>query len=124
MNLLYLVNILAGHLPMLAVVVGGFVLLGVRRARLGKRVTSLAQAGLAALALAIALQSAWSAALPFLIQRGVLDVRGSGPVLFIVGMATSVLVAGGVGLLLGAVLARAGRQEPVAPQQDPYAPVG
>jgi hypothetical protein len=98
------------QLPVLAVLVTGLVLVGVRRARLGPRVGHLALAGLGVLALQAALSLAWSLAFPYLVSARTgadYSIRELGVLSGLVSIILGLFFIAGVGLLIAAVLARA-----------------
>ncbi|MFI7600970.1 hypothetical protein [Actinoplanes sp. NPDC049681] len=116
----YLLSGVLTHLPVLAVLITGLVLVTSRQARLGPRSTMLARLGLAALILGELLGAVWVIVFPQLIHS--LDYRPStyGVVTFGVSLVLSVLTAAGVGLLIAAVVTRApGGSAPFEP--PPYA---
>jgi hypothetical protein len=119
------------QLPVLAVLVTGLVLVGVRRGRLGPRVGNLALAGLGVLALQAALSLAWSFAFPYLVSARTsadYSIRELGVLSGLVSIILGLLFIAGVGLLIAAVLARAAPPAgyygtmPSAPASAPPAP--
>ena len=107
MNVGYLFSTFLGHLPVLAVLVAGFVLVATRRARIGARSALLAQLGLGVLVLSQLLQVLWSLAFPSLLSA--LDYSSSrySVLTIVVGLILSLTFAGGIGLLVAAVVTRA-----------------
>lgn len=123
MSVGYLFSGLLGHLPLLAVLIAGFVLIATRRRWLGARSVLLARLGLGALALASVLQLAWSMLIPTLYSR--LDYSTTRYTLLfsLSGLVTALISAAGVALLIAAVVTRGngptfGGQPP--PGGDPY----
>lgn len=96
------------QLPMLAVLVVGFGMLSARRRRLPARTVTLGYAGCAVLLLVTLVSGAWAAMLPRLLADADLSSSVWGVLTFVVGMVQGVLYAGGIGLLLAALLARTG----------------
>ncbi|MEV4641659.1 hypothetical protein AB0J80_30380 [Actinoplanes sp. NPDC049548] len=106
MTVSYLFSGLLGHLPVLAALIAGLVLVSARQTRLGPRSTTLARLGLAALLLSQLLNMAWLFVFPQLIRS--LDYRAStyGMVTFGVSVVLSLLMAAGLGLLIAALVTR------------------
>jgi len=102
----YFIYGVVAHLPLLAVLVTGLVLVARQRARIGARSVTLAQLGLGLLTLELVAEAAWTMALPQLYQ--VLDSAATsfGVVSSAIGLILSVLLAAGIGLLIAAVVAR------------------
>lgn len=116
----YLFSGVLTHLPVLAVLIVGLVLVASRRARLGPRSTMLARLGLAALILCQVLDVVWLLVFPQLIRS--IDYRPStyGVLTSGVGILLSGLMAAGLGLLVAALVTRAaGGGGPFEP--SPYA---
>jgi hypothetical protein len=95
-----------GHLPMLAVLIVGFVLLAARGRQLGTRSVLFARLGLGMLALSSVLGIAWTMLIPTLYSS--LDYSMARYHLLItgIGLFTSLLSAGGIGLLIAALVSR------------------
>ena len=106
MSVGYLFSGLLGHLPLLAVLVAGFVLIATRRAWLGPRSVLLARLGLGALALGSLLQLAWTMLIPTLYSTLDYSVIRHGLLLSVSGLVTSLISTAGVGLLIAAVVTR------------------
>ncbi|WP_212994005.1 hypothetical protein [Actinoplanes auranticolor] len=106
MSVGYLFTGMLGHLPLLAVLIAGFVLVATRRERLGPRGTLLARLGLAALLLASLLQFAWQMVIPVLYESLDYSATQYGIVFGLIGLITSVISAAGVGLLIAAAVSR------------------
>jgi hypothetical protein len=106
MNVGYLFSGVVGHLPLLAVLIAGFVLVAARRARLGARSVLFARLGLGALLAGSLLQMAWTMLFPVLYSS--LDYPASqyGVLFSLTGLMTSLISAAGVGLLITAVVTR------------------
>ncbi|PRY31388.1 hypothetical protein CLV70_103274 [Pseudosporangium ferrugineum] len=103
----YLLSGVLIHLPVLAVLIAGFIVVASRRARLGPRSTMLARLGLGILAACQVLEVVWLVVLPQLISS--FDYRATtyGVLSLIVGILLSLLLAAGLGLLIAAVVTRA-----------------
>lgn len=95
-----------GHLPLLAVLVVGFILISSRRAWLGQRSALLARMGLGALALGSLLQLAWSLLIPTLYSSMDFPMLRFSMVFSLISLVTSAASAAGVGLLVAAVVTR------------------
>ncbi len=95
-----------GQLPLLAVVIGGFVLVGVHRHRIGARSALLARFGLGLLAADLVAQIIWTATFAELIASLDLDHTRFGMLSFGVGLLLTLLLATGVGLLIAAIVTR------------------
>jgi len=110
----YVFSSMLGQLPLLAVLVAGFVLVGQRRARIGARSATLALAGLGVLAFDLVLQTIWNVIFPRLVAS--LDLRAAsfGLASFSVGLILAILTAVGIGLLIAALVSRSG------PARDPF----
>jgi hypothetical protein len=106
MSVGYLFSGMLGHLPLLAVLIAGFVLVATRRERLGPRGTLLARLGLGALLLASLLQFAWQMLIPVLYESLDYSATQYGIVFGLIGLITSVISAAGVGLLIAAAVSR------------------
>ena len=106
MTMGYLFSGVLGHLPLLAVLITGFVLIAARRARLGPRSVLFARLGLGALALATVLQIAWTILLPTLYSQLDYSVTRYGLLFSGVGLVTALVSAAGIGLLIAAVVSR------------------
>jgi hypothetical protein len=103
------------HLPMLAVLIVGLVLVGQRRAVIGRRSTMLARIGLIVLVLAEVLQAAWTVAIPLIYSA--LDnatVASLGLLSGLVGVILSLLAAVGIALVIAAVVSRNANPGPAA----------
>ena len=110
MSVGYLFSSVLGHLPLLAVLIAGFILVAGRRAQLGARSVLFARLGLGALALSSVLQIASTMSLPLLYSSGDYSVSQYGILLSIFGLMTSVILAAGIGLIIVALVTR--RPEP------------
>jgi hypothetical protein len=106
MNVGYLFTGMLGHLPLLAVLVAGFVLVATRRRRLGPRSVLFARLGLGALAAGSVLQVAWTMLLPTVYSRLEYSATRYGLLFSGVGLVTSLVSAAGVGLLIVALVTR------------------
>jgi hypothetical protein len=106
MTMAYVFSIALGHLPMLAVLVAGFVLIGMRRAHLSRRSVLMGYLGLGALVLAEVLSALWSVALPQIYAS--LDFTSSSfsMVSLSVNLVAALLSAVGIGLLIAAIVTR------------------
>jgi hypothetical protein len=102
----YLFSGMLGHLPLLAVLIVGFVLVGTRRDRLGPRSMLFARLGLGALMLGSLLQFAWTMLIPMLYSSLNYSATRYGIVFGLIGLVTSLISAAGVGLLIAAVVTR------------------
>ena len=102
----YLFSGVLGHLPLLAVLIAGFVLIAARRARLGPRSVLFARLGLGALVLGSLLQIAWTLLIPVLYSRLDYSATRYGLLFSGVGLVTALVSAVGVGLLIAAVVTR------------------
>lgn len=116
MNLGYLFSGVVVQLPLLAVIITGLVLVGVRRARIGRRSAMLAQLGLGLLALDLILQAAWSMFLPQVVRSVDVTMRNFGVVAFTVSLLLALLMTVAVGLLVAAIVTR----EPTVAAPGPY----
>ena len=106
MSVGYLFSGMLGHLPMLAVLIAGFVLVAARRERLGPRSTLFARLGLGALVLGSLLQMGWTVLFPALYSSLNYSPSDYGVAFALIGLMTSVISAAGVGLLIAAVVSR------------------
>jgi hypothetical protein len=106
MSVGFLFSGVLGHLPLLAVLVAGFVLIATRRAWLGPRSVLLARLGLAALALSSLLQLAWTMLIPTLYSTLDYSMMRYSLLISVSGLVTSLISAAGVGLLIAAVVSR------------------
>jgi hypothetical protein len=102
----YVFSALLGQIPMLAVLVIGFVLVGTRRSRLGPRSATLAMAGLGFLTFDHVLQTLWTVLFPRLVASLDLRPSGFGMISFTVGLVLALLTAVGIGLLIAALVTR------------------
>ena len=102
----YLFSGVLGHLPLLAVLITGFVLVAARRARLGPRSVLLARLGLGALMLGSLLQIAWTLLLPLFYSRLDYSATRYGLLISAFGLVTALVSAAGVGLLIVALVTR------------------
>ncbi|WP_344933055.1 hypothetical protein [Actinoplanes nipponensis] len=102
----YLFSGVVGHLPLLAVLITGLILLAGRRERIGPRRLLFARLGLSVLILGSLLQFAWTLLVPTLYSR--LDYSASqyGMLFSAVSLLTAVIFAAGVGLLVAALVSR------------------
>jgi hypothetical protein len=117
MSVGYLFSGMLGHLPLLAVLVAGFVLIATRRAWLGPRSVLLARLGLGALALGSLLQLAWAMLIPTLYSTLDYSMTRYSLMFSVSGLVTSLISAAGVGLLIAAVVTRS--PGPAFPGQPP-----
>ena len=106
MSVGYLLSGVLGHLPLLAVLIAGFVLVAARRERIGPRSVLFARLGLGGLLLGSLLQLAWTALLPTLYSRLDYSVMRYGLLFSGIGLVTALLSAAGVGLLIAAIVTR------------------
>ncbi|MEU8614928.1 hypothetical protein AB0C29_43785 [Actinoplanes sp. NPDC048791] len=102
----YLFSGLLGHLPLLAVLIAGFVLVAARRDRLSPRSMLFARLGLGALLLGSLLQFAWTMLIPVLYSSLDYSATQYGLVFGLIGLITALISAAGVGLLIAAVVTR------------------
>ena len=102
------------HLPLLAVLIVGLVLVAQRRARIGARSALLAQLGLSALILDTIAQAGWSVALPQLYDSFASSAMSLAPLIGLVGLVLTLLLTLGVALLIAAVATRTGPAESFA----------
>ena len=107
MSVGYLFSGVITHLPILAVLVAGLIVVGTRKARLGPRSATLAQLGLGLLALGQVLEILWFMLLPEIISSMDYSSRNYGIMTLIVGILLAALVAAGLALLLAALVTRA-----------------
>jgi hypothetical protein len=109
------------QLPLLAMLIAGFVLISARRARIGARSALLARIGLAVLAVNLVFQAIWTMLFPRLLSSLDLEYRQFGMLSFGAGLILTVLLAAGIALLIGAIVTRA---DPATPPWNPgtYAP--
>lgn len=122
------------QLPLLAVVIGGFVVVGVRRAQIGARSALLARLGLAVLAVDLVLQGLWTVTLPRLISSLDMNYSRFGMFSFGVGLILTILYAAAIALLIAAIVTRSAPApgphgvgshpagSPGRPAQAPYPP--
>ena len=94
------------QLPLLAVVIGGFVVVSARRAQIGARSALLARLGLAVLVVDIVLQGLWTVTLPRLISSLDMNYSRFGVFSFGVGLLLTILFAAAIALLIAAVVTR------------------
>ncbi|MEU7901756.1 hypothetical protein [Actinoplanes sp. NPDC049118] len=106
MTIGYLFSAVVGHLPMLAVLVVGFAVVASRKAQLDARSVQLARLGLGALVLGSVVQLLWSLFIPMLLMSVDHASARYGGLSLVVGLTTSVAFAGGVGLLVAALVTR------------------
>ncbi len=104
------------QLPLLAVLIAGFVLVSSRRTRIGTRSALFARIGLALLAVDLVFQAIWTVLFPRLITSLDLEYTQFGVLSFGVGLILTVLTAAGIALLIGAIVTRTA---PAAPAYDP-----
>jgi hypothetical protein len=105
MSVGYFLSNLVGHLPLLGVLVAGFVLVSARRQTIGARSASLARLGLVALLVSVILQLAWAMVIPQLMDTLESATR-FGVAASIIGIILAVSFAAGVALILAAVVTR------------------
>jgi hypothetical protein len=110
---LFLSGVVA-QLPLLAVVIAGFVVISARRARIGARSALFARLGLALLAVNLVLQGIWTVTFPRLLSSLDMDYSRFGMINLATALILTVMYAGGIGLLVAAVVTR------VAPASDPH----
>lgn len=123
----YLFSGVITHLPILAVLVTGLIVVGTRKARLGPRSATMAQLGLGLLVLGQVLEIIWFMLLPEIISSMDYSSRNYGIMTLIVGLFLAALVAAGLALLIAALVTRtptgaAGPYEPAQP--GPAGPYG
>jgi Sec-independent protein secretion pathway component TatC len=94
------------HLPMLAVLIVGVVLVSRRRARIGGRSVLLAQFGLGLLILDTVVQGAWTVAIPLLYRTFDTSVASISTLAALIGLMLAALGTGGAALLIAAVVTR------------------
>ncbi|WP_199511675.1 hypothetical protein [Nucisporomicrobium flavum] len=121
----YLFSGVVTHLPVLAVLIGGLILVATRRARLGRRSATLAQLGLGALVLGQILDIIWIMSLPQIIGAMDYSSRTYGLMTLVVGIVLALVVAAGMGLLIAALVTRSPEgpggpfESPPPPYQEP-----
>ncbi len=104
MSPLYVVSSMIPLLPIAGVIAAGLILVSRNRARLGRRSVRLANLGLGVLAAELVLSLLWSLVIP---QFGrSLGMASFGLFSAVVNIILVVFTAGGVALLLGALLTR------------------
>jgi hypothetical protein len=108
MTVAYLFSGLLGHLPLLAVLIAGFVVVATRSARMGARSVLLARLGMGALALGSILGATWTMLVPVLYSRVGYSPARYGLLFSGFGVFTALLTAAGVALLIAAVVSRQG----------------
>ncbi|MEV6596932.1 hypothetical protein AB0M36_08730 [Actinoplanes sp. NPDC051346] len=123
MTLEFVLLTIAGHSPLLAVLIAGLALLSARRARLGPRSVTLARLGLSVLLVSKLLSLLWDLAFPLLMYSPVyLEQQDYLRLTRVVSIVVTLLSAAGLAVLIAAVLARA--QAGGAPTPGPFgAPV-
>ncbi|ROP32309.1 hypothetical protein EDD30_5247 [Couchioplanes caeruleus] len=110
----YLLSAVVSHLPLLAVLVAGLVVVSVRRAHLGPRSVMFARLGLGLLLASQLLNMVWLAVFPHVVES--MAARSSYTMVSAsVGIVLSLLLAAGVGLLVTAVVTRAPASAPGVP---------
>jgi hypothetical protein len=107
MNVGYVFSTVVGHLPVLAVLIAGLVLIGTRRARIGPRAAMFGQLGAGVLLVAEVLQLGWGMAFPSIVSALDYDSSRYQAISIAVSLLLSLLFAAGIGLLVAAVVARA-----------------
>ncbi|MFG1602640.1 hypothetical protein [Actinoplanes sp. NPDC049265] len=107
------------QLPLLVVLIAGFVLISSRRARLGARSTTLAMIGLALLTGELILSMIWTISFPQLIASLDLQPSGFGLISAAVSLILTSLTAVGLSLLIAALVSRPAA-DPATPLADPY----
>jgi len=117
MSVGYFISVFIGHIPMLAVLIGGAALLATRRARLGKRSATMAFLGLGALALSQIISLIWTLSLPSLYQALGSSITSYGIATSGINAVTALLGAAGLGLVIAALVVR-----PVPSAPFPSAP--
>ncbi len=100
------------QLPMLVVLVVGFALIPSRRARIGRRRANLAMAGLAVLALDLAITMVWSSLGTLLVMDRTISMSNFSVMAPAISFFLAVLTATAVALLLAAVVAPAAGATP------------
>jgi hypothetical protein len=108
------------QLPMVVVLVVGFALIPSRRARIGARRANLAMAGLAVLALDLAISIVWSSLGTLLVMDRTISMSSFGVMAPAISFFLAVLTATAVALLLAAVVAPGappGFYDPAADEQ-------
>ena len=120
MSVGYFLSNLLGHLPLLGVLIAGFVLVSARRPTIGARSASLARLGLITLLGSVILQLAWAMVIPELMDT--LDSTTQfGLAASVIGIILAVVFAAGVALILAAVVTRtpSGPAPPFGPGDQP-----
>jgi len=124
----YLFSGVITHLPILAVLITGLIVVGSRKDRLGRRSATFAQLGLGVLVLGQLLEIIWFLLLPEIIGSMDYSSRSYGILTLIVGILLAALLAAGLALLIAALVTRApagpaGPYEPAQPgAAGPYQP--
>jgi hypothetical protein len=109
------------QLPLLVVLIVGFVLVSSRRARLGARSTTFAMVGLALLTVELVLTTIWTMAFPSMVASLDLETSSFGLISAAVGLLLTALTAIGLGLLLAALVSRSPADPgPPAPPAGPH----
>ncbi|WP_305789529.1 hypothetical protein [Symbioplanes lichenis] len=106
MSVGYVLSIMVGLLPEAGVLLAGSILVARTRGRLGRRSTTLAQLGLGALAAGLVLSFLWSLLIPTLVGGAAVSASVWQLLNLLVGLIRTVFSAGGIALLLGALLTR------------------
>ena len=117
----YVLSTFVAQLPLLVVLIAGFVLVSRRRAWLGPRSALLGLTGLGVLTLELVMSWVWTIMFPRLIDTFDLSATGLGLVSGVIGMILSVITAVGIGLLIAALVTRPARQAPPVPPAFPPA---
>ena len=120
----YLFSGVITHLPVLAVLIAGLVLVSARGARLGARSTMLARFGLGVLLAGQILDVVWFMMLPQIIASTDYASRSYGIMSLVVGIMLALLIAAGLGLLIAALVTRApaGPGGPFEAASGPFRP--
>jgi hypothetical protein len=96
------------QLPVVVVLVVALVLVAGRRRSIGSRRAHLAIAGLIAIAVDVVLSMAWSVLVPTLVTEFGLRITRVGLFSAVAGFALAAIMAGGIGLLIAAVITAPG----------------
>jgi hypothetical protein len=114
------------QLPLLVVLIAGFVLVSSRRAQLGARSTTFAMIGLALLTAELVLSMIWTISFPRLVTSLDLEPSSFGLVSAGISLILTSLTAVGLGLVIAALVSRPaadpGASAPPYQQQSPPFP--
>lgn len=106
------------QVPLLIVMIAGFVLVSSRKARLGGRSTMFALIGLSLLTLELVMSGIWNIMFPRLVAELDLQVSSFGMISLAVGLVLTLLTAVGIGLLIAALVSRPAA-DPAFPEPPP-----